>query len=214
MKKLTLCSLAILLTCHTVAEDVIGDSPARRFQGVSTNDVVAFADYQSAGRNELTEALGIERWDFQVQVPDGTETLIVRFDLAEGHTYRKLGELTLLPSEREQQSGGRVPGQKRFRVTVFLLPTDSSVTRPLIENSKLRVHVKESLSGSSGGTIIKNPFRKGGGVTVFHSANVVREGNSAHGVWDGYGTQFGLMERDSKRVQVSFAVGSWYYGNP
>ena len=174
-----------------------------RPQDMPTNELAVFDDFhQSVDGEDLAEALGIMHWNFQVQVPDGTDMLSVNLHLVETNSDSVLGKLNLSTRKMDALTGKDIPGVKQFRVLVVISPLDTSVNDPLFESVKLRVFEKNFLTHSSSRIIIENPFYKKSkdGFITTHGLLLSRD----HKVpWD---TRFDLMSsaNDKRILRISF----------
>lgn len=213
MKSLLSAIPLVVVLCVVRVELIAGQANTNQFNGVSTNDVVARPEERRlVDATELAEALGVRQWNFLVQVPDGTDSLSLSLRFAGEGTERKLGDhLVLKANEWDSTVGRSIPGVKRFRVLVMILPADMSAEDPIRGSAKLRVFAKEFLSGSSSSALIPNPFYKSkGGVATYGlgGSRRYREPNSS--VSEGFGSRFDLMEVDGKGfLSVMFSRNAW-----
>jgi hypothetical protein len=188
------------------------EAKTNHFRGMPTNEVIAFDDFQkSLSADDLAGALGVRHWNFQIQVPDGIETIHLRLQSIEGKKERDLGYLSVVVRERDATGQGIYSsGVKQSHVVVVAMPTDTSVGDPLFESKKLRIYARGSISRSNSSRLIDNPFRQGKeGVATYNTSRRVRDRKAPPGVWDGFGTRFDLMgTADDKTVlRISFEAG-------
>ena len=198
---------AFLIGLGAYADNAQPPRPA----GMPTNELVAFADFKGTpvvDSATLAEALELRYWNFQVQVPDGTQRLRVDLHLVDKDADRVLGKLNLDATEWDGTAGKHIPGSKQFRVFIMISPVDMSPEDPLRQSGKLRVFAKGSPKDSSHASIlIENPFKNDdGGIITDTSPELVRDRKVPSGSWDGFGTRFNLMESNGRQriLRISF----------
>src|SRR5208282_4756481 len=175
--------------------------------GAPTNALVAAADpvVQSVDIETLVESLGIERWDFLVQVPYAGN-LPISFHWIDNGKDRELGHTWLVNTRMNFQTGEIIPPPYpppyQFRILLVISPVVASTEDPWRDSAKLRVFIKEyemRESGfvltDSGFVLIENPFKnKNEGYVIYNARMAFHKNKIQPGsVEQAMGTEFDLM---------------------